>query len=200
MSRKQKNSRDGDSSNESSYDPINNPNSASFLVEDNVDQNLKEKKRYKENELQQSIDQSRGQQASIDQSLEQQQEDDQDSNQQQMLVDRNRKRSNAKEYTYPDDNTSNRQRQNNNNVSVFLNPGDKQNSISQKFQKDMASSKRDDIELAASSTKQDDDRKADRVHDYKRSHLEHHNHWTEEEWKTLTSYEALDYDVCENTL
>ena len=136
MSRKQKNSRDGDSSNESSYDPINNPNSASFLVEDNVDQLLKEKKRYKENELQQSIDQSRGQQASIDQSLEQQQEDDQDSNQQQMLVDRNRKRSNAKEYTYPDDNTSNRQRQNNNNVSVFLNPGDKQNSISQKFQKD----------------------------------------------------------------
>ena len=32
--------------------------------------------------------------------------------------------------------TSNRPRQNNNNVSVFLNPGDKQNSISQKFQKD----------------------------------------------------------------
>ena len=69
-----------------------------------------------------------------------------------------------------------------------------------KKDKDMASSKRDDIELAASSTKQDDDRKADRVHDYKRSHLEHHNHWTEEEWKTLTSYEALDYDVCENAL
>ena len=32
--------------------------------------------------------------------------------------------------------SSNRQLQNNKNVSVFLNPGDKQNSISQKFQKD----------------------------------------------------------------
>ena len=32
--------------------------------------------------------------------------------------------------------SSNRQRQNNKNVSVFLNPGDKQNSISQRFQKD----------------------------------------------------------------
>ena len=64
-----------------------------------------------------------------------------------------------------------------------------------------SSSKKDDIELAASSTKQDDqDEKSNRVHDYKKRHLEHHNHWTEEEWKTLTSYEALDYDVCENAL
>jgi len=32
-----------------------------------------------------------------------------------------------------------------------------------------------------------------RVHAYERGKLEHHNHWTEEEWKTLTSYEGKPY-------
>jgi len=39
-----------------------------------------------------------------------------------------------------------------------------------------------------------------RVHEYEHSHLEHHNHWSKEEWAKLQSYEALDYDVCENSL
>ena len=60
------------------------------------------------------------------------------------------------------------------------------------------SSKLEDIELAASSVHPDQQKS--RVDEYKKRHLEHHNHWTEEEWKTLTSYEALDYDVCENAL
>eukprot|EP00939_MAST-03C_sp_MAST-3C-sp1_P002635 g2635.t1 len=50
---------------------------------------------------------------------------------------------------------------------------------------------------STSTKKKDEPREAEKKSD---DHRERHSHWTPEEWKTLTSYETLDYVICESDI